>query len=252
MLRSGVVPRQMSREGYVDEALDPFRITDKLEDPLLEVMVSRLEVRGKHWFFQKVLRDYLDAMDIDSAETVLDMGCGTGVAARTIARRAFFSGRVTGIDLSPYLVEAARRLADDEGLGGRVEFHSGDTRDLDIPGSRFDAVVAHTLVSHVPEALTVLKEAGRIVKPGGLIAVLAGDDQDVSLHNGRGGKGRFLAFRYRCVRETRAEVGDDDRGRSHQLGQCAAQSLRQRCVFRREQLLHLYCTTTQVALSDKR
>ena len=77
-------------------ALDPFRITDKLEDPLLEVMVSRLEVRGKHWFFQKVLREYLDAMAVDSAETVLDMGCGTGVAARTIARRANFPGRVQG------------------------------------------------------------------------------------------------------------------------------------------------------------
>ena len=108
-------------------ALDPFRMTDKLEDPLLEVMVPRLEVRGKHWFFQKVLREYLDAMAVDSAETVLDLGCGTGVAARTIARRADFSGRVTGIDLSPYLVVAARRLADEEGLGGRVEFRSGDT-----------------------------------------------------------------------------------------------------------------------------
>ena len=156
-------------------ALDPFQITDKLEDPLLDVMVSRLEVRGKHWFFQKVLREYLDAMAVDSAETVLDLGCGTGVAARTIARRADFPGRVTGIDLSPYLVEAARRLADDEGLGGRVEFRSGDTRDLDIHDGKFDAVVAHTLVSHVPEALTVLKEAGRVVKPGGLIAVFDGD-----------------------------------------------------------------------------
>ena len=36
-------------------------------------------------------------------------------------------------------------------------------------------MVAHTLVSHVPEALTVLKEAGRVVKPGGLIAVFDGD-----------------------------------------------------------------------------
>jgi cyclopropane fatty-acyl-phospholipid synthase-like methyltransferase len=114
-------------------ALDPFRMTDKLEDPLLEVMVSRLEVRGKHWFFQKALRDYLDAMAVDSAETVLDLGCGTGVAARTIARRAFFSGRVTGIDLSPYLVEAVSRPADDEGLGGQVEFRSADMRELDIP-----------------------------------------------------------------------------------------------------------------------
>jgi hypothetical protein len=43
----------------VDEALDPYRITDKLEDVLLGVMVSRLEARGKHWFFQKVLRDYV-------------------------------------------------------------------------------------------------------------------------------------------------------------------------------------------------
>src|ERR671912_442785 len=98
-------------------ALDPYQITDKLEDPLLDVMVSRLEVRGKHSFFQKGLQEYLDALDIDSASTVLDMGCGTGVAARTIARRADFSGRVTGIDLSPYLVEAAKRLADEEGLG---------------------------------------------------------------------------------------------------------------------------------------
>jgi ubiquinone/menaquinone biosynthesis C-methylase UbiE len=156
-------------------ALDPFRITDELEDVLLDVMVSRLEVRGKHWFFQKVLQEYLDAMDIDLADTVLDMGCGTGVAARTIARRAHSSGRVTGIDLGPYLVEAAARLANKEGLGSRVEFRSGDTRDLDILDGGFDAVVAHTLVSHVQEPLTVVKEAGRVVKPGGLIAIFDGD-----------------------------------------------------------------------------
>jgi ubiquinone/menaquinone biosynthesis C-methylase UbiE len=159
----------------MDEALDPYRITDKLEAPLLDVMVSRLEARANHRFFQKVLREYLDAADIDSAGTVLDMGCGTGVAARTIARRANFSGSVTGIDLSPYLVEAARHLADEEGLGPRVEFRSGDSRDMDIPAGSFDAVVAHTLVSHVEEPLTVLEEAGRVVRPGGLIAVFDGD-----------------------------------------------------------------------------
>jgi ubiquinone/menaquinone biosynthesis C-methylase UbiE len=156
-------------------ALDPYRITDKLEDALLDVMISRLEARGNHWFFQSVLREYLDAMDIDSASTVLDMGCGTGVAARTIARRTNFSGRVTGIDLSPYLVEAAKRLADEEGLGGRVEFRYGDTRELDILDGEFDAVVAHTLVSHVQEPPTALNEAARVVKPGGLIAIFDGD-----------------------------------------------------------------------------
>lgn len=59
-------------------ALAPYRITDKLEDALLDVIVTRLEARGKHRFFQNVLRDYLDAMEIDSANTVLDMGYGTG------------------------------------------------------------------------------------------------------------------------------------------------------------------------------
>ena len=67
---------------------------------------------------------------------------------------------ITGIDSSPYLVEAAKRLADAEGLGVRIEFRSGDTRDFDIPAGRFDAVVAYTLVSHVEEPLTVLKQAG--------------------------------------------------------------------------------------------
>jgi ubiquinone/menaquinone biosynthesis C-methylase UbiE len=138
-------------------------------------MVSRLEARGAHRFFQKVLREYLDAMDIDSASTVLDMGCGSGVAARTIARRANFSGRVTGIDLSPYLVEAAKRLADEEGLDTLVEFRSGDTRELDIPDGEFDAVVAHTLVSHVQEPLSVINEAARVVRPGGLIVIFDGD-----------------------------------------------------------------------------
>ena len=41
----------------MDETLDPYRITDELEDPLLDVMVSRLETRGAQWFFQKVLRE---------------------------------------------------------------------------------------------------------------------------------------------------------------------------------------------------
>jgi hypothetical protein len=98
-------------------ALDPYRITDKLEDPLLDIMVSRLEARGAHWFFQKVLREYLDAMDIDSAGTVLDMGCGTGVAARTYARSRYprWQLRCCG---SAYAREPPRRAADGD-RGGR-------------------------------------------------------------------------------------------------------------------------------------
>ncbi len=90
---------------------DPYGKTDRLDETSLEVIVARLEARGKHPFFDRMLREYLDAMEIDAAETVLDMGCGTGVAARAIARRPDFTGTVLGIDLGPFLVDGnpARR-----------------------------------------------------------------------------------------------------------------------------------------------
>ncbi len=160
--------------------LDPYHITDKLDDTLLDVIVTRLEVRGKHPLFEGMLRDYLDAMDIDSAGSVLDMGCGTGVAGRHIARRGGFSGEVLGIDLSPYLVEAAKRLAAGEGLEGRIKFQTGDTHSLDLGDEVFDAVVAHTLLSHVGDPLAVLSEAKRVAKPGGMIGVFDGDYASVT------------------------------------------------------------------------
>jgi ubiquinone/menaquinone biosynthesis C-methylase UbiE len=122
-----------------------------------------------------MLRDYLDAMQIDLAKTVLDLGCGTGVAARAIARRRGFSGTVTGIDLSASLVETARRISAEEGVADRVEFQAGDTRTLDLETGTFDAVVAHTLLSHVDDPLAVLREAARVVRPGGMVGIFDGD-----------------------------------------------------------------------------
>jgi ubiquinone/menaquinone biosynthesis C-methylase UbiE len=155
--------------------IDPYAMTDRLDDTLLQVVVTRLEARGNHPVFAKMLHDYLDIMRIDTAKTVLDMGCGTGVAARGIARRPGFSGRVTGIDLSSHLAATAARLAQEEGIADRVEFRSGDTRRVDFEDGAFDAVVAHTLVSHVDTPLTVLKEAARVVRRGGMVGIFDGD-----------------------------------------------------------------------------
>lgn len=156
-------------------AIDPYRVTNQLDDPTLDALVARLEARGKHPRFLAMMQQYLDAMDIDSAATVIDLGCGTGVAARTIAHRRSFVGRVTGIDRSPYLAATATRLAREEGISGKVEFRSGDSHSLDIPDGVFDAVVAHTLISHVEDQEAVVREIARIVKPGGKVAIFDGD-----------------------------------------------------------------------------
>jgi len=159
---------------------DPLGRTDKLDNAVLEALVTRLEARGKHPLFEGMLTEYLDLMRIDEARSVLDMGCGTGVASRTLLRRVAFTGRVTGIDLSPYLTQVAARLANEEGFGGRVTFRAGDTRRLDLPSDGFDAVVAHTLISHVDDPLAVIKEAARVVRRGGLIGIFDGDYASVT------------------------------------------------------------------------
>jgi predicted TPR repeat methyltransferase len=66
---------------------DPYAATDRLDESLLQVVATRLEARGKHPLFDRMLGDYLDAMQIDTSQRAPDLGCGTGVAARAIARR---------------------------------------------------------------------------------------------------------------------------------------------------------------------
>lgn len=163
------------RQRRAPRPTDPFARTDTLDEATLEALVARFEARGANPQFAGMLREYLDAMDIDSAADVLDMGCGTGLAARTIARRPGFSGRVLGIDLSPFLVAAADRLARDEGVADRAEFRTGDSHGLDAADESFDAVVAHTLLSHLEDPLSALREAARVLRPGGTLGVFDGD-----------------------------------------------------------------------------
>ncbi len=154
---------------------DPWSKTDQLEEANLASIVQRLESRAKHPQFAGMLLEYLEAMEIDSRETVLDLGCGTGMVSRKIAAREGFSGTVLGIDLSPYLVRAAATFAGEEGLAGALSFQPGDTRSLELEDNRFDAVIAHTLLSHVEDPLSIVMEAARVVKPGGVVGIFDGD-----------------------------------------------------------------------------
>ncbi len=156
-------------------AADPFQVIDQLNDDVLGIIAERLESRAKHPFIQRVMADYLDALDVDSAETVLDLGTGTGMAARVVARRPGFNGTVTGIDLSPYLVDLAERYAQEEGFGDRLSFRVGDTRTLELESDTFDTVIAHTLFSHIDQPLDALDEIRRVLRPGGMIALFDGD-----------------------------------------------------------------------------
>jgi len=172
--------------------VDVYRITAELDDNTLDVLEARLEARGRHPRFLYMMNEYLEAMRIDAAATVLDLGCGTGVVARTIARRPGFHGRVMGVDLSPRLIEAAHRYAAQEGTGSSINFHAGDSLSLRLPDGTFDAVIAHTLISHVGDPQGVLAEIVRVVKPGGTIAIFDGDYASITFETGDPAQGKAM------------------------------------------------------------
>ncbi len=154
---------------------DIYQMSHELDDTTTQSIIDRLEFRGTDATFNRMRDLYLDKVSFPPKTQVLEIGCGTGVLARALVQREGFAGYVIGVDQSPALIHAARQFAVDEGVEPLVEFRTGDCHDLDIADAHFDVVIAHTLVSHVRDPLVVIKEAARVVKPGGTVAIFDGD-----------------------------------------------------------------------------
>ena len=154
---------------------DAYCFINDLDAATVEGLIARLEFRGKDPTFTQMRDAYLAQLALSPTAHILELGCGTGVVLRALAQRRDFSGRLVGVDQSPVLIAAARRLAAEEGVDQRMEFRVGDVHHLAVAESSFDAVIAHILVSHVADPLLVLKEAARVVRPGGSVAIFDGD-----------------------------------------------------------------------------
>ena len=91
--------------------LDAMQFVNDQDATTIERFIDRLEFRGGDPTFVGYRDAYLDLLDLAGATTVLDVGCGTGVVARSIAARDDFDGTVVGIDQSPAFIAAAIRLS---------------------------------------------------------------------------------------------------------------------------------------------
>jgi ubiquinone/menaquinone biosynthesis C-methylase UbiE len=96
--------------------------------------------------------------------TALDVGTGTGVVACTIAKFGF---KVTGIDHSPDMLGHATERARSMGVSGNVQFDLADGEKLKYPDASFDAVTIQGVIHHLPDAMPMLRESFRVLKPGG-------------------------------------------------------------------------------------
>jgi 2-polyprenyl-3-methyl-5-hydroxy-6-metoxy-1,4-benzoquinol methylase len=159
---------------------DVFQSLHELPPDAVERIVQRLEFRGNDPVFIHMRETYLERLALEPDARVLDLGCGTGVVSRSLARQDNFVGSLIGVDFSEALVAAACRLASREGTDDRIVFRVGDAHALDEPADSYDAVIAHTLVSHVVDPAAVVAEAVRVLRPGGALAVFDGDYASLS------------------------------------------------------------------------
>jgi ubiquinone/menaquinone biosynthesis C-methylase UbiE len=150
---------------------DVYASIENADEAVQERLADVLELRAADAGQRAMLEDYLADLALPDGARVLEVGCGTGAVARTLAVRPGV-GEVVGLDPSPVFVQRARQIA--AGVEDLSYVVGGGTA-LPFDDGAFDAVVFHTVLSHIPEAGAALAEAARVTAAGGGLAAFDGD-----------------------------------------------------------------------------
>jgi len=150
---------------------DVFANITQMPPEMVDVIANVLETRAAIPSQQEMIRSYLDEIEFPVNARVLEVGCGTGPVCRALAAIPSV-GKIIGVDPSDRLLTKAEELSADFDT---ISYQQADGKALKFGDASFDAVILHTILTHVPGPEEILSEAHRVLGPGGWLGVCDGD-----------------------------------------------------------------------------